>query len=156
MDALAKRSLEVWPPLVVEQSLIAAADQLEKRKLAARRDVTKIKMTAAARGLFEELRTRVLALDSEILELAEPNSISFHGPAFFLEILPRRHKLTLLLALDFNEVVDDPLGLAKDATEKKFFVHASYEGGVSMSIWDVEAIQGALPLIRQAHAVSNE
>ena len=113
-------------------------------------------MTAAARGLFEELRTRVLALDSEILELAEPNSISFHGPAFFLEILPRRHKLTLLLALDFNEVVDDPLGLAKDATEKKFFVHASYEGGVSMSIWDVEAIQGALPLIRQAHAVSNE
>src|SRR6266404_3439525 len=143
---LANRALKVWPPLIVAQSLINAAHNLEKKKLAARRDVTNIKMTAAARGLFEELRTRVLALDSEILELAEPNSISFHGPAFFLEILPRRHKLTLLLALDFNEVVDDPLGLAKDATEKKFFVHASYEGGVSMSIWDVEAIQGALPL----------
>jgi uncharacterized protein with ParB-like and HNH nuclease domain/predicted transport protein len=152
---LAKRALKAWSPLVVEQSLIDAADHLEKRKLAARQDFSKIKMTPDAKALFEALRSRVMSLDSDMLELAEPNSISYHGPAFFLEVLPRAHKLTLLLALDFNEV-DDPSGLAKDATEKKFFVHARHEGGVSMSIWDVEAIENALPLIRQAHAVSNE
>jgi predicted transport protein len=152
---LAKRALKAWSPLVVEQSLIDAADHLEKRKLAARQDFSKIKMTPDAKALFEALRSRVMSLDSDMLELAEPNSISYHGPAFFLEVLPRAHKLTLLLALDFNEV-DDPSGLAKDATEKKFFVHARHEGGVSMSIWDVEAIENAIPLIRQAHAVSNE
>lgn len=152
---LAKRALKVWPPLVVEQSLIDAADHLEKRKLAARQDLSKIKMTADAKALFEELRARVMALDSDILELVESNSISYHGPAFFLEVLPRAHKLTLLLALDFNEV-DDPTGLAKDAAEKKFFAHARYEGGVSMSISDVDAIEKALPIIRQAHSVSNE
>jgi predicted transport protein len=135
--------------------LIDAADHLEKKKRAVRQDVSKIKMTADAKVLFDELRARVMALDSDILELAELNSISYHGPAFFLEVLPRAHKLTLLLALDFNEV-DDPSGLAKDATERKFFVHARHEGGVSISLWDTEAIEGALPIIRQAHAVSNE
>jgi uncharacterized protein with ParB-like and HNH nuclease domain/predicted transport protein len=152
---LAKRALKVWPPLVVEKSLIDVANHAEKRKLAARQDLSKIKMTADAKALFEELRARVLALDTDILELAEPNSISYHGPAFFLEVLPRAHKLTLLLALDFKEI-DDPSGLAKDATEKKFFVHARHEGGVSMSISDAQAIESALPIIRQAHAVSNE
>ena len=111
-------------------------------------------MSSDAKVLFEALRSQVVALDSDILELAEPNSVSYHGPAFFLEVLPRAHKLTLLLALDFAEI-DDPSGLAKDATEKKFFVHARHEGGVSMSIWDTNAIENALPLIRQAHAVSN-
>jgi predicted transport protein len=61
----------------------------------------------------------------------------------------------LLLALDFNEV-DDPSGLAKDASERKFFVHARHEGGVSAIIWDKTAIENALPLIRQAHAAANE
>ena len=112
-------------------------------------------MSAEARALFEELRTRVKALDNDVLELAEPNSVSYHGPAFFLEVLPRRKKLTLLLALDFNEV-DDPSGFAKDATEKKFFVHARHEGGVSLSVWNAGDIESALPFIRQAHAASNE
>jgi hypothetical protein len=95
-NELAKRGLETWPPLVVEQSLIDAADHLEKRKLAARQDLSKIKMTPDAKALFDALRSRVIGVDSDILELAEPNSISYHGPAFFLEVLPRAHKLTLL------------------------------------------------------------
>jgi len=154
-NELAARAVQVWGPLSIAQSLIDAADHREKRKLAARQDVSKIKMSSEARSLFEELRARVKALDSDILELAEPNSISYHGPAFFLEVLPRRYKLTLLLALDFNEV-DDPSGLAKDASERKFFVHARHEGGVSATIWDKTAIENALPLIRQAHATANE
>lgn len=154
-DALAGRAVDAWPALSVAQSLIDAAGHLEKRKLAERQDIGKIKMSAEARTLFEELRARVMTLDSDILELAEPNSVSYHGPSFFLEVLPRRYKLTLLLALDFNEV-DDPSGLAKDATEKKFFVHARHEGGVSLSVWNTADIESAVPLIRQAHAASIE
>ncbi len=154
-EALAKRALETWPPLSVAQSLVDTANHREKIKLAARQDMSKIKMSHEARALFEELRKGVLAIDSGILELAEPNSVSYHGPAFFLEALPRRYKLTLLLALDFNEV-DDPSGLAKDATEKKFYVHARYEGGVKITISEVDAVEKALPLIRQAYMASKE
>jgi predicted transport protein len=139
----------------VDQSQIDAANQLEMRELAARRDVSKVEMSEEARMLFEKLRSHVLALDSDVLEIAEAKSVSYHGPGFFLEILPRRYSLTLLLALDYNEV-DDPSGLAQDATQREFFVNARYEGGVSLRVRDESAIESAIPLIRQAYAASCE
>jgi uncharacterized protein with ParB-like and HNH nuclease domain/predicted transport protein len=154
-DTLARRAVDVWRALLVAQSLIDAANREELSELAARRDVSKVKMSTEARMLFEELRTRVKALDSNVQELAETNSVSYYGPGFFLEVLPRRYGLTLLLALDFNEI-DDPSGLAQDATQFKFFVHAQHEGGVSLSVADIGAVESALPLIRQAQAATNE
>ena len=97
----------------------------------------------------------MLALDTDMLELAEPRCVSYHNPGFFLEVLPRRYTLTLLLSLDFNEV-DDPSGIAQDATRWKFFIHARHESGVSLSVGDTAAIEIALPLIRQAHSAARE
>jgi len=154
-DLLAERATSIWPPLSVPQALINAANHREMRELAARRDVGTVEMSTEARALFQELRTRVLALDSDILELAEPKSVSYHGPGFFLEVLPRRYTLTLLLALDFNEI-DDPSGLAQDATQWQFFVNARHEGGVAFTVGDLAAIESALPLIRQAYVASGE
>jgi uncharacterized protein with ParB-like and HNH nuclease domain/predicted transport protein len=154
-DALARRAVECWPALSVPQSEIDAAKQRDMRELATRRDVGKVEMSEEARTLFEELRSHVLALDSDVVELAEQKSVSYHGPEFFLEVLPRRYSLTLLLALDFNEV-DDPSGLARDATQREFFINAQYEGGVSLRVGDASTIESAIPLIRQAHAASCE
>jgi uncharacterized protein with ParB-like and HNH nuclease domain/predicted transport protein len=154
-EELAQRALNIWPPLSVSQSLIDAANYREMREQAARRDVAKVEMSAEARALFDQLRVRVLALDIDILELAEPKSVSYHGPGFFLEVLPRRYTLTLLLALDFNEI-DDPSGIAQDATQWKFFIYARHEGGVFLSAGDTAAIDAALPLIRQAHAAARQ
>ena len=67
-------------------------------------------MSEDARLLFDALRAKVLQIDTNIIELAEQKSVSYHGPAFFLEVLPRKNRITLLLDLDFNEV-DDPFRL---------------------------------------------
>ncbi|HYL32000.1 MAG TPA: DUF262 and DUF1524 domain-containing protein [Stellaceae bacterium] len=152
---LAKRSLKAWPALLVDQSLVAAADHLEKQKLAAKHDISRLEMSADAKALFEVLRKRIMSLDGNILELVEPNSISYHGPAFFLEVLPRAHRLTLLLALDFSEA-DDPSDIVMDASKKKFFMHAKHDGGVAMNVRTSEEIEKAVPIIKQAFAVSNE
>ena len=101
---LANRALSVWPPLVVEQSLIDAAKIAEMKLLSKQQDTAKVPMSEDARRLFDELRVRVLQIDTNIIEIAEQKSISYHGPAFFLEILPRKNRITLLLDLDFNEV----------------------------------------------------
>jgi len=150
---LAGRALKIWPELVVDTKLIEAAEQQEMRDLAKRRDVGKVKMSTKAKDLFERLRASVLELDAAVVELAEQQSVSYHAPGFFLEVLPRKHRLNLLLPLDFNEV-DDPAGIARDATEWKFFFHAQHEGGVSLSINDFTDIDRALPMIRQAFAAS--
>jgi predicted transport protein len=154
-NALAQRALSIWGGLSVSQSLISAARRLEKQELAFRRDIGSVKMSNEAKALFERLRGQVLALDSDVLELAEAKSVSYHSPEFFLEVIPRRYSLTLLLPLDFGEV-EDASGLAEDATQWKFFVNARYQGGVAMNLSSDEAIELSMPLIRQAHAVSRE
>ena len=97
---LASRSLSIWPCLAVDKALIDAAAQAEMRSLAKRRDAGTVPMSGAARSLFDLLRANVLEIDGDIIELAEQKSVSYHGPAFFLEVLPRKDRMNLLLALE--------------------------------------------------------
>ena len=133
-ELLARQALWIWPRLEVDAALVQAAELEDMRQRAKRRDVGKVQMTAVARELFEQLRAMILEMDSGIIELAESRSVSYHGPAFFLEVLPRKNRINLLLALDFNEA-EDPNGIAKDSSQRKFFVHAQYESGVNIPIW---------------------
>lgn len=151
---LALQALSIWPLLTVDKSLIEAADQQELRAMAERRDVAKVKMSARARELFDLLRVSIRQLDSDIIELAEQDSVSYHGPVFFLEVLPRKYKISLLVALEFNEV-DDPTGIAEDASQWKFFVNARYGGGVTISVSEPADIDRAMPIVRQAHAIAS-
>jgi DNA invertase Pin-like site-specific DNA recombinase/predicted transport protein len=150
---LADRALEIWPTLEVDSAAIEKAKQAELRELAERRDVAKVPMSAAARELFETLRPRIHEVDPAILELAESKSVSYHAPGFFLEVLPRKHKLLLLLPLDHSEI-EDPHGLSEDATEWKFLFYAKHEGGVLLRIKDEQDIEHAMPIIRQAYSLA--
>ena len=151
-ERLARRALSIWPRLDVDAAQVRAAEIEDMQRRAKRRDVGKVQMTEEARVLFEQLRVEVLEIDSDIIELAEPQSVSYHGPEFFLEVLPRKYCINLLLALDFNEA-KDPHSIAEDASQRKFFFYAEYEGGVNISIWSADDIELALPIIRQAHAL---
>jgi len=150
---LADRALEIWPALEVDSAAIEQAKQAELRELAERRDVGKVPMTAAARDLFERLRPRIHEIDPAILELAETKSVSYHAPGFFLEVLPRKHRLLLLLPLDHSEI-EDPHGLSEDATGWKFLFYAKHEGGVLLRIKEESDIEHALPIIRQAYSLA--
>jgi uncharacterized protein with ParB-like and HNH nuclease domain/predicted transport protein len=153
-ELLTERALEIWPALHVASAAVEAAKQEELRALAARRDVSKVPMSEKSRELFDQLSPLVRAMDTEVLELAEKKSVSYHASGFFLEVLPRKHRLLLSLPLEYSEV-DDPLEIAHDATEKKFYFYANYEGGVTISIVAKEDIEKAMPLIRQSLKLAN-
>lgn len=150
---LATRALTIWPALVVDQRLVDAAEQKDMKARAGRRDVAKVEMSQKARELFGTLRNRIREIDADIIELAEQKSVSYHAPTFFVEVLPRKNRINLLVAMDFNEIAD-PHGIAKDASQRKFFVHAQYEGGVNIPIWEPEDIDKAMPILRQAHELA--
>ncbi len=154
-EMLARKALSIWPFLEVDATLVQAAKNKDMRRRAERRDVSKVEMTNHARTLFEQLRTKLVQIDSEIIEIAEPRSVSYHGPEFFLEVLPRTNRLVLLLDLEFNEA-DDPHGIAKDASQRAFFVHAQHNGDVYVRLWSTDDIERALPIIRQAHALTSD
>lgn len=113
--SLAKYSLEIWPALHVDDAAIEAARQDELRELAKKRDVSKVPMTTAARKLFDQLSPKLKELDAEVLELAEKKSVSYHAPVFFLEVLPRKHRLVLLLPLDYNTTTKSTIRLESHA-----------------------------------------
>lgn len=148
-ELLVTQALKIWPSLVVETALIEAARLRDLRELADRRDISKVAMTATAKALFEALRKALFAIDSTILEVAEAKSVSYYGPDFFLEVLPRTHRLLLILPLNFTEV-NDPADFIKDAAQWKFFFYAKHEAGVLLDLDKAELITKALPVIRQA------
>jgi predicted transport protein len=149
---LAARALIIWPTLEVDKRLLDEVVEGDLRAKALRRDPDKVKMTPKARELFASLQARIREMDEDVIELAEQSSVSYHGPSFFLEVVPRKHRLNLLLALDYNEV-EDPMGIARDASEKAFFVNAVYECGVYVLARELTDLDEAMRLIRQAHAL---
>ena len=154
-EELSWRTLKVWPVLDVDPALVEAERQRELKELAAGRDPARVKMSPAARSLFDLTRAQVREFGPDVLELPEAKSVSYHTTEFFLEVLPRKHRLTLILPLDFHEI-KDPGGIAEDATQWKFFFYAEYEGGVALRIKDEHDLELAVPIIRQAYASSRE
>ena len=152
-EELSSRALIIWPNLIVEKGLIDQARDAEMRERSRRRDVSNVPMSEAARQIFNVLREQIFTIDADIIELAETKSISYHGPLFFMEVLPRKREVGLLLAQDFNEI-EDGSGFAKDASQWKFIVNAEHEGGVYLSIESESDIEKAMPMIRLARELS--
>jgi predicted transport protein len=150
---LASRAVMVWPLLEVDREVVQQVERARLRRRAAKKDVAAIMMDEQAKELFEALRSAVREFDPEATEMAESKSVSYHSPGFFLEVLPRKSRLTLLLPLDFNEV-KDASGIAEDATQWKFLINAQYDGGVVLIVRSLADIDVALPIVRQAHATA--
>lgn len=148
---LAFRSLSIWPTLDVNPAMIRQAqfEDLIERSQSTHPD--QVEMTEAARRLFNDLRHNILLLrtDRELVELAEAKTISYHSPDFFLEIIPRKYNLTLVLPLDYSEI-NDPYGIAQDRNERKFVMHASHDGGVVATLESIDDINKTIPLIEQS------
>lgn len=99
------------------------------------------------------LRTEIQSL-GEIIEKGESKSISYHADRghageFFLEVLPRKHHLVLLLDADFDELRELSPRVA-DATEQKFFVYAKYSGGTSLQFTGEAELQDTMACVRRA------
>lgn len=150
---LAKKAVGIWPGLVVDEMAVKNAELAELKERASRRDVSQVHMSSKAQELFDVLRPKVLALGPEIVEMAEPKSVSYHAMDFFLEILPRKYKLTLLLELEFSECELD--SGARDAREYKFFQNAMHSAGVYYNLHEEADRHGAVRLIRKAYQLAS-
>lgn len=150
---LADRALKIWPPLEVDQSVVDRAKVRERLKRAetAGRSVARISMMPPIRDLFRQLRQRVRSLGDDITEIPESGSVSYHRVRYFVEIVPQKNRLQLLVALDFGRVKNPP----KKAKELRTRVAGSQhtqDSGTLYSITDPKTLEAALPLIRQAYS----
>lgn len=154
-ELLAKRAATIWPGLEVSEEAVRAAERKDLKARASKRDVSQVPMSARAKQMFTAVRERIIAQGPDIIEMAEPRSVSYHAADFFVEVLPRKHRVLLLLDLDFDEAdfIDDRAG---DATEYKFIVNAKHSGGVYYSVDNESQLDGAMHLVHQAYEAACE
>jgi len=152
---LAERATKIWPPLVVSGEALQLARQDDLRARAAKRSIAAIAMSDVARALFESLRQRVLALDPAVIEVPESHSVVYHAADgdYFMEILPRKQRLLMLLNLELAECEAQDANL-RDSSSKKFLAHATQDGGLIYRLHDATDLDAAMLPVRQAYELA--
>lgn len=97
------------------------------------------------RPVFEELRKRVLALDSAVAEEFLKLYVAYKAETNFLDVVPQARRLRLSLNMNFHEV-DDPNGVCRDVTD----VGRWGNGDVEVGLATVEELPYVMGLVRQA------
>lgn len=132
--------------------MIREMEREELKARAASRCLDKVVMTDEAKALFNTLRERIKVNFPEVIEMAEVKSVSYHDPDFFLEVIPRKRGLGLLIGIDYNEV-DGQDETVQDTANYSFVMNASYQGGVLINVRDQDQLNQAMQVIARAHTL---
>lgn len=151
-ERLAARALDIWPRLDADTKMIREMEREELKARAASRNLDRVEMTDAAKAMFDTLRARIRADFPEVIEMAETKTVSYHDPEFFLEVIPRKRGLSLLIGIDYNEV-DGPDETVRDTGNYSFVTNASYQGGVLINLRDGDPLDLAMRVVTQARAL---
>ena len=116
---LGTRALAIWPFHNADEKKIREADIRDLRNRAAKRDATSLDMAPHVRTLLGRIQESVRAF-GDVIEVIEWKSVCFYGPSFFAELLPMKHRVGVILPVEFGEV-ESPDGLVVyDASTWKF------------------------------------
>lgn len=148
---LANQALAVWPALkAVDMAAVREAELAERRAAAAQYKIADLEFDASARPLFGELRCHVLGLGPDVTELCTEHTVVYRVYEHFVELLPRKGRVALLVNLDFDQC--DTAGTnAEDASAYAFIVHATEPGGVYLEVKDLAGVAAAMAVVRQAY-----
>lgn len=147
---LAAQAVKVWPSLTVDMEAVRAAELEEYRAVAAQHSIEELNLDAKARALFDAIRPQLLALGEDVVELCGAKSVVYRVFDHFLEILPRRRRILLVVNVDFDDI-DNPSGQAEDASDYAFIANATESGGTLFAVRDEAQLPAAMHLVRQAY-----
>ena len=158
MDArgksLAKQALKIWPPLVVDVALVRLSELEDMKARASKYSLDTLTMEPEVREVFESLVPAIKAIHSDVVELFGERTVVYRAPEFFVEIIPRKKYLTLLLNLEFDEC-PEPSDNLWDANENSFITHATEDGGVGYGLGNIADIPDAMKYVRLAYEKAN-
>lgn len=150
-ESLARRALEIWPYHYANADLVRAEEIKELRERAAARDSGSLKMSETVRELLNTAERKIAEL-GDVISVIERKSVCCHEPEFFVEILPMRSCIRLILPLEFDEVEVPNTLYAADTTGWKFVPNRVHtECTMLVDVWSIEQLEEAMPIVRQAY-----
>ncbi|NTU82079.1 MAG: DUF262 domain-containing protein [Chloroflexales bacterium] len=145
-EALAAMAVQVWHyPSVSEEA---------RQRYSQRRSESGATLTLEAHAeflqgpmldLFEQLRRRILNLDSSVREDIKKYYIAYKTDTNFVDVEPQRSRLRLTLNMAFDEI-EDPKGICKNITN----IGRWGNGDVEVVVATPADIEEAMPLIQQS------
>lgn len=152
---LAQQALAIWPPCEVTADEARETEQEELRRVAAKLPLEKVAVGEDVRPLFDGIRQLVASLDASVIEVPRAKTVSYHAGDgdFFVELLPRKHRVLVLLNLELSECEyrDDRV---RDATDYRWVANATNSGGVFYDLTNITQLDAAMKLVRQAYTVA--
>ncbi len=150
---LANRALEIWRFPQPDPEYVEEVRIRELRAREARTNVMSIPMSDRLQTIFDSLHQEINKMEDGIVAVQERHSACYYSrdSAYFLEVLPQKARLRLLLDLDISEV-DDPQGRAMDGNDWKHVPMSTFHHpyGVVVDVGWVSQIESVMPMVRQA------
>ncbi|MAY25640.1 MAG: hypothetical protein CMK02_04995 [Polycyclovorans sp.] len=143
---LAEQAASVWRAPSLQAEVLAAYRQPSPSNTSY--DLTHHPQLATGspmRVLFESLRKEVMALDPGVTEEVLKLYVAFKAETNFVDVVPQKSRLLLILNLAFHEL-HDPRGLARDITNLGRWGNGDVEVGLNAAA-ELPYVMG---LVRQA------
>lgn len=151
---LADLAIKIWDYPELDKEVLNTYKIVEKEKrekIYTIEDYPYLTEGEAMRPLFEELRKRILNLDSSIKEENLKLYIAYKTTTNFVDIVPQKNRLRLSLNMKFHEI-NDPEGKCKDVTDKGRWGNGDVEVGIS----NFDELDYIMFLIRQSFDKNSE
>ena len=151
---LSKKALEIWKYQRPTPEYEKVRHLRRVKERAAASDVYSVPKTATAKNLFRRLHEEIKNLGDDIQAVHERYSVCYYtaGPQFFLELLPRKYYLMLLLDAEISEI-DDCTGLTRDGNDWKHIPNSTgdHPYGVVVEMLESTSADKVIQIIRQAY-----
>ncbi|MAY36420.1 MAG: hypothetical protein CMN84_10000 [Spongiibacteraceae bacterium] len=148
---LAKIALKLWPKLEVDSQVLREAELEDKRRQAEGLTVDDVGgLRAPIKKLYQQLEERVLNLDQGVSVIINKKNLTFYTLEPFIQAIPRKNKLAVILALDFDELDEDARVYCSDTSDWSFIANADLKG-IYCDLRETTDFDWLARLIRQAY-----
>ena len=147
---LAKHALQLWKPLTVADKVLHEFELQQAKEIAQNYSEDHVEGLDVQQALFDALSQRIRELGDDVVELFSPKNVTYRVFDFFVQILPRKQRLDIVLNLDFEEI-DDPHEFCRDRSQQSYVANCSVEGGVLLRVRDLQDIDETMNFIAVAY-----
>ena len=154
-NELALRAANIWQYHGADEKRLREAVISDLRTRATNRSIDSLTISSSVRNLLNTALVQVREL-GDIIEVIERGSVCCYGPDFFVELLPAKGYIRIILPTDIDEVDIDDCYNVYDTTSWKFVPNRAHtECRMLIDAYDEEQIASAIPVIREAFGAMN-
>lgn len=126
---LAEQSINLWPMLQVSSELISEYELEEYKRLSYGKTTADVPgFNSTTTTLFSQLESYIKGIGDDITLITGKKNLTFYTLEPFLQAIPRKNYLALVMALEYDQLTAEIQGLCNNTSDWSFIVNATLRG----------------------------